>query len=160
MKAKYAGMVVAICLGVVVAPFAGLFGVVWYVERQRVRDAAPAFLPLAPLGVSILSNPIPFHRYCIYYVEFPAACGLCDTNTSDLVSLNELPRQNELDLVIRTPRVTDKSLPCLEAVRKIDLLDVTESAISDEGVARLRKAFPNASVVERKSKHDNGSRPP
>lgn len=159
MRKHTIAIVSALCIGTLVAAIGGFFGAMWYIERLRDKDAAPAFRPLVPLGVSVLSNPVAFHRYCIYYAEFPSGASLCDTNICKLVSLNELPEQNELNLVIRTPRVTDASLPHLKAIRKIDFLDVTESSISDAGIEELRKAFPNSTVVERRPKPANKPQP-
>jgi hypothetical protein len=138
-----------LAVGVVAIPIAGFFGWMRHIERQRIRDSDAAFLPLVPLGVTVWSNPVAFDRYCVYVAEFSPGCNLRDANVAELVCLNELPDRNGLDLLIETPALTDSSVPYLKAIRKVDILDVTKSSISDAGILELRKAFPRAVVVER-----------
>lgn len=129
---------------------AAFFGLVDHVERQRVADAARAFTPLEGRGVVILSQPIALERYCRYVIEFSEPSGLADDNIARLTSLNSLPSRNTLDVVIRTPRVTDQGLPVLLSIETFDLLDVTETSISDGGIIQLRKRFPKCIIPERK----------
>jgi len=157
---KHAAIIVSCACGlVIVGAVTVYFAAMQYVERLRDHDEDRAFRPIMSLGVTVYSNPVAFHRFCIYCLEFPPWCKLSDANTSELTSLNTLPEEYELDLVIRTPQVTDCSLPQLEAIRHLDLLDVTESGISDEGIARLKKSHPRATVCERESKAVNSPKP-
>src|SRR5437764_3477465 len=120
------------------------------IEHQRIADAEMAFAPILQLRPVILSQPLPFHRHCRYVVDFPAESKLSDENISVLKSLNRLPRRNELDLTIRTPYVTDASIPVLESLESVDLLSVDESAISDAGEDRLREKLKDRFVSLRK----------
>jgi hypothetical protein len=145
-----AGVILALAvLGIPIAGLAGLFGTAAYIEAQRVRDADPAFRPLLALGPCILSNPFGLNRYCCYLVEFTPDSGLTDANIAELDCLNQLPEENELTLTIATPRVTDASLSRLKAIRTLDYLDVTQSAITDDGVEELRQALPSVTVLRR-----------
>jgi hypothetical protein len=152
MRKRTITVYLAILLVLVMVSVGGFFGVLRYIEWQRVRDADPTFRPLEPLGVNVLCNPIAGHRYCTYIAEFTPESKLCDQNVSELASLNTLPRKNWLVLVVSTPRVTDSSLSRLREIRTIDVLDVRKSSISDDGVAELRAAFPKAKILERMPK--------
>jgi hypothetical protein len=138
-----------ITLGLIAAAIAAFLATGEYVAHLRFQDADPALSPLLPLRVEILSNPCGFNRYCNFIVEFPPDTKLSDENTAELVCLGKLPDQYRLDLFIRTQAVTDLSLPQLKKIRRLDGLDVTESAISNAGIAELRGAFPKASVIDR-----------
>src|SRR6478672_911083 len=98
---------------IVVGPPAAFFGSMQWIAHQRVADAEAAFAPLLQLRPVILSQPFPFFRNCRYVVDFPAASMLSDENVSILKSVIRLPPRNELDLTIRTPAVTDASIPVL-----------------------------------------------
>ncbi len=145
----------AITLGLIAAAIAAFFATGEYVAHLRFRDADPAFSPLLPLRVGILSNPCGLNRYCNFIVEFPPDTKLSDENTAELVCLGKLPDQYRLDLFIRTQAVTDSSLPQLKTIRRLDGLDVTESGISDAGIAELHRAFPTAYVMQRKDRPAN-----
>ena len=129
---------------------AAFSGTMHYIERQRIADATPAFRPLERLGVLILSQPIAFHRYCRYVLEFGDGADISDDNIEELTSLNSLPPQNTLDVVIKSPDVTDQSLPVLLSLATVDVLDVTATSISDAGISQLRERFPERIVPERK----------
>ena len=122
----------------------------FYIEHLRVLDAAPAIEPLLHLRPLILSQPIAFRRMCHYQIEFDSNSRLRDEVISDLMSLNHLPSANSLDLIILTPKVTDKALPTLLRMTTVDILDVRESAISDKGIAQLTQALTKTSVLTRK----------
>jgi hypothetical protein len=128
---------------------AAFFGAEYWVERLRVRDATLAFEPLSPLNPEILSQPIACQRYRRYIVEFSAAGRLNDENVSTLESMNELPTENSLDVVISTPEVTDASLPVLLSLRTVDILDVKRTRISDAGIEELRKGLTETTVLRR-----------
>ena len=132
--------------------FASFYGGMHLIEWQRVRDAESAFRPILHLGCHISSQPIAFHRYCRYIVKFPPESRLTDANAAQLRSLNRLPSENTLDVVIQSPQVTDQSLSHLKTMHpfgRFDALDVTQSAISDAGINELRKTFPTAIIVTR-----------
>jgi len=143
-------MLVAVVVLVVVGS-AVFHGALVFIQRRRDADAAAAFAPIEHLGVCVLSQPIAFHRYCRYAVEFPEASRLSDDNVSELSCLNALPSENTLDLVIATRGLTDRSLPVLKSFETLDLLDVTRTSISDGGIEELRQAFPDCIVPERKT---------
>jgi hypothetical protein len=155
MRKRKTAVLAAILLIVILVPIAGFFGAIWYVERQRVQDADPALKPLAPLGVYVLENPIAFNRYCCYIATFPPEANLSDTNVTELACLNKLPHRNRLDLSIQTRNVTDASLPYLKMINKLDSIDVTQTSISDKGIAELKIAFPKSYILERKPKTIN-----
>ena len=119
-------------------------------EHLRIRDATPAFQPIEHLRCRILSQPVGT-RYCRYLVIFPAESALSDANMSELESLNLLPPKNTLDVVIETPAVSDESLAQLTSIHTFDLLDVTKSSISDEGIESLRRTMPHAQVNTRRT---------
>ena len=137
---------------------AAFSGTMHYIERQRIADATPAFRPLERLGVLILSQPIAFHRYCRYVLEFGDGADISDDNIEELTSLNSLPPQNTLDVVIKSPDVTDQSLPVLLSLATVDVLDVTATSISDAGISQLRERFPERIVPERKGSRSPTSR--
>jgi hypothetical protein len=139
----------AILLGLVAIGGIAPFVIGRYVEHRRSCDADPAFLPLLPLGVSVLSNPCGFNRYCNYVVEFSPKSTLSDANAHKLRCLVQLPDEYRLDMFIRTMAVTDSSLPYLKAIRNLDGLDVTETSISDQGIDELRLALPRAEIARR-----------
>jgi hypothetical protein len=126
-----------------------IFGAKLFVERQRFQDADPAFRPLAHLNARILCNPIAFHRYCYFLVDFGPDSALCDANAGDLASLNKLPAKYELRVTIRTHRISDQALPTLLEIDTFDLLDVTETTISNSGIEQLRARFPQAIILKR-----------
>lgn len=136
-------------IGVPAFLLSGLVICAQQIERQRIQDASPAFDPLLKLHAGMFSNPVPFARYVHYYLEFEDSSELSDENISILESLNQLPDQNELGVWINTRKVTDASLPALLKVRTFDILDVTDSAISNEGIEKLARGLPEANVVRR-----------
>lgn len=126
--------------------FAAFVGTFWYQEVLRVRDARPAFEPIEQaLSPAIWSNPCG-SRYCRYVVEFPPESRLTDDNVAVLASLNRLPAQNTLDVVIRTPAVTDAAIPILASITTFDQLEVTHSGLTNDGLARLRTLLPKTEV--------------
>ena len=148
---KRAWIVVAIVgggLGIIALMVALLIGYFHLQERQRIADADKAFRPILHLGCRILSQPYG-SRYCRYVLEFPPESQLSDENIAELESLNLLPQKNTLVVVIRTHQVTDKALPSLQAIKKFDLLVVIETAISDGGIEKLRKTFPDCDIPKR-----------
>src|SRR5688500_2496412 len=120
----------------------------YQIEQQRFNHADPAFRPLLSLNCHIWSQPVAFHRYCRYVLEFPPESGLSDDNVIQLQFLNHLPRENQLEVIILT-RLTDRSLPRLKAINTLDLLDVTRTEISDDGINALKAAFPDVNVPAR-----------
>ena len=143
--------IAVLVLLLVVGP-AVFYGTLGFIERRRVADAEAAFAPIEHLGMRVLSQPIAFHRYCHYVVEFTENSRLSDDNVSERSSLKALPPQNDLDLRIATPNLTDRSLPALESIETLDGLDVTRTSISDRGIEELRRSLPHCLVVERKSR--------
>jgi len=142
-------LAIFIIAAVVLLP-ATFYGLMHYVDHQRYMDADPAFRPILELQPVILSQPIAFCRHCRYVVDFSAESKLSDENISLLESLNRLPSRNVLDVTIRTPNVTDASIPVLENLDSIDMLAVDESAISDAGEQRLRETLEDRFVSLRK----------
>jgi hypothetical protein len=143
-------LLISALAAVLILPPTAFFGAAKYIEHQRVADAEKAFAPLLQLRPVILSQPFPFWRHCRYVVDFPAESRLADENVSMLKSLNRLPPRNTLDVTIRTPNVTDASIPVLESLGSIDLLSVDESAISEAGEERLREKLKDRFVSLRK----------
>ncbi len=156
-KRSIAIVVVAVAVATA-APIAAFFGSMWYIDRQRVQDAEAAFGPLLSLEPLILSQPIAFRRCCHYIVEFPANCKLSDARVAELRCLNNLPAGNSLDLVIKSPRVTDRSIVHLKSLQTLTVLDVTGSSITDAGIAELQSALPNVTVIQRKAESANNAR--
>ncbi|HEY2411722.1 MAG TPA: hypothetical protein VGI40_05745 [Pirellulaceae bacterium] len=132
----------------VVLAFAAVFGTIAYNSHMRVRDATPAFEPLARLGCEFLSQPYG-GRHCYYIATFGPNCSLSDSNVAELLSLNKLPSRNELDVEIKTTAVTDASVVELKRITTMDALDVTQSSITDDGIEDLRMALPGCMVVTR-----------
>lgn len=128
------------------------YGALAFIERQRTADAEAAFAPIEHLGMRVLSQPVAFHRYCECFVEFPESSRLSDDNVSKLSCLNALPREYGLALCIATPNLSDRSLPVLKSIETLDVLDVTQTSISDRGIEELRRALPHCTVVERKGR--------
>jgi hypothetical protein len=60
-----------------------------------------------------------------------------------------LPKENTLDVIIASRAVTDASLPHLMSIDTFDLLDVTNTSISDTGINELRRCFPDALIPTR-----------
>ncbi|MHB1035038.1 MAG: hypothetical protein ACYC35_10185 [Pirellulales bacterium] len=142
---------VLVASALVVVPvlaLSGFYAYAWYQDSLRIADAAPAFEPLEPLKPVLLSQPFG-SRYCRYLLDFPPDSPLTDDNVAVLQSLNLLPQQNTLDVTVRTKRVTDASVRALASLRSVDLLDVTETAITDDGIARLQVQMPGVSVLKR-----------
>ena len=121
-------------------------------DQLRIRDAEPAFRPIESLGCTILSNPH-CSRYCSYMVIFPQESLLSNNNVSTLSSLNKLPAENYLDIVIETNQLTDDAISQLIAIQTIDILEVTKSGISDAGIEHLAKELPQTQVNRRKKKN-------
>jgi len=143
-------VIAALTLAVLIAVAVGAFyGCLRLRERQRINDADHAFRPILHLRCQILSQPIAFHRHCHYVVEFPPDSPLSDANIAELRSLNQLPSRNTLDVTIHTPELTDESLPHLKAIHTFDLLDVTDTSISDNGITELRRTFPDVIIATR-----------
>lgn len=156
MRKRTVFLVVLLIL-VVVTP---ILAMVWFgvlIDRQRGSDAASAFAPIESLGGVVWTQAIPFERYSHYVVEFPPDARLSDENVSRLASLNMLPEKNTLDVLLKTPKVTDKSVPQLKELRTADGLDVTQTSISDRGIAELRQALPHATVKERQNESQRSS---
>jgi hypothetical protein len=156
MRKRSKVIVVVVVAAATAAPIAAFFGAMWYIDRQRVQDAEAAFGPLLSLEPLILSQPIAFHRFCHYIVEFPANGKLSDERVPELRCLNNLPAGewptgNSLDLVIKSPGVTDRSIVHLKSIQTLTALDITGSSISDAGIAELRSALPNVTVIQRKA---------
>ncbi len=163
MRKSSIAIIVVVLFVVTAAPIAAFFGSMWYIDRQRVQDAEAAFGPLLSLEPLILSQPIAFHRCCHYIVEFPANCKLSDARVAELWCLNNLPAGkwpagNDLDLVIKSPRVTDRSIVHLKSIQTLAALDVTGSSITDAGIEELQSALPNVYVIRRKAESANKAR--
>jgi hypothetical protein len=158
MRKRSIAIAFALLIVVTTAPIAAFFGLMWYIERQRVEDADPAFRPLLPLEPVILSQPIAFHRHCRYIIIFPSDGKLSDTRVAELACLNELPAGNWLDLVIETREVTDRSIAHLKSIHTLTNLDVTKTSISNEGIAELRSALPDDTVIQRQIEPANKAR--
>jgi hypothetical protein len=121
------------------------------IERHRVADATLAFKPLEKaLGCEILSSPTPFNRYCNYIVMFPPGSLLSDDNVKKLQSLTLLPKDNWLEVEISTLNITDAAIPILSELSNLKSLDVTKSAITDEGIEHLQQALAHTQVIKRK----------
>ena len=164
MRKRSIAIIAVVLLVLTAAPIAAFFGSMWYIERQRVQDAEAAFDPLLPLEPIILSQPIPFRRCCHYIVEFPSNSKLSDGRMTELSCLNNLPAGkwpdgNDLDLVIKSPDVTDRSIVHLMSIHTLATLDVTGSSITDAGIAELRSALPCVTVIQRKAKPANNPQP-
>ena len=130
--------------------FAAFVGRFWYQDVLRVRDARPAFEPIEQaLSPQIWSNPTG-SRHCRYVVEFPPESRLTDHNVAVLASLNRLPAENTLDVVIRTPAVTDAAIPILASITTFDQLEVTHSGLTNDGIAQLRKLLPRTEINPRR----------
>ena len=141
--------------------FASFYRGMHLIEWQRVSDAESAFRPILHLGCHISSQPIAFHRYCRYIVEFPPESRLTDANAAQLRSLNQLPSENTLDVVIQSPQVTDQSLLHLKAMHpfgRFDALDVMKSSITDAGIDELCRTFPTAIIVTRNTANADPTR--
>jgi hypothetical protein len=118
-------------------------------ERRRVADAQEVFPRIEPLGCQILSNPCG-GRYCSYIVEFPPETRLSDDNAAGLKTLNDLPVENDLSVIVNTSAITDNALPHLKALATLDTLDVTRTRITEEGIEALAQALPGCTVLRRK----------
>lgn len=151
--------VVIVVLVVVAATFVAFFGSMWYVECQRIRDADPAFRPLLSLDPLISSQPIAFQRQCRYVIEFGSNSKLSDARVGELACLNQLPVGNWLELVIETPKVTDRSVAHLKLTHTLMVLDVAKSSISNEGISDLRNALPAVTVVQREAEPADKAQP-
>lgn len=144
-----AGLVLA-GLNALLMIYSCIFATMAYAETLRVRDARPAFEPIEVLQPHIFSQPFG-GRHCRYVVEFTAESRLSDANIATLASLNRLPHANTLDLFIDTPAVTDASIPTLASLTAVDLLDVTRSGMSDDGIAELQRRLPGVQVNRRQA---------
>ena len=150
MKAKM--VLVAALVAMPALTFLGLYGYGCYQDALRIQDAAPAFDPLEQLNPVLLSQPVFGSRYCRYVLDFPADSLLTDDNAGLLKSLNLLPQENTLDVTVRTERITDASVRIFASLRSVDLLDVTETAITEDGIAQLQGLMPSAMVSARPPK--------
>jgi hypothetical protein len=138
----------AICIPA--AGWLGLYGYAWRQNRLRIADARPAFDPVLPPRVELLSTPCGT-RYCSYYLRFPCDSLPSDANVGQITSLTKLPAENCLTLVIETPAITDDSLGVLKSLRNVDFLDLTKSNVSDDSLEQLAAALPDVFVIRRKS---------
>lgn len=143
-------LILIVLVGLVSVPPLLLGGAAVWIENRRVHDAKPALAPLIPLKCLIGSSPVPFVRNCTYKVYFEEDTELSDANIAELLSLNHLPAENNLTVHIRTKNVTDKSMPVLKSLTKLDALIVLDSGISDDGIRELREAFPGLDIPQRK----------
>jgi hypothetical protein len=86
----------------------------------------------------------------ICFVTFADTARLDDTTMSKLSSLNALPEGSFVHLTIESRNVTDASLESLKTLRGVGWLDVTDTAISDNGLRALASAFPGCDVKLRR----------
>jgi hypothetical protein len=149
MRRRTIIFVVLVGVALVAMPIVSIYGLAFWNDHLRVRDAEPAFRPIESLGCHILSQPYG-SRYCRYLVTFPPETLLSDSNAATLSSLNKLPKGNTLDVEIPSDRVTDASIPHVAAIETVDTLDVTESGISNDGIEQLKKRMPATYVLERR----------
>lgn len=115
-------------------------------NHLRTTDAEKAFRPIQHLGCTVYSLPAPLHRYCFYAVEFPPESRLSDANVTELASLNKLPAQNQLHVVIRTSAITDYAVPYLKEITNIDELYFEGAAVSNDGIEELRRTLPHTVI--------------
>jgi hypothetical protein len=54
-------------------------------------------------------------------------------------------------LSIKSPRVTDLGLGLLESLHNLRDLNLVDTQVTDEGVARLRRALPHLQLIQRNS---------
>ncbi|KAA1257326.1 hypothetical protein LF1_54750 [Rubripirellula obstinata] len=117
-------------LYVALAPFA-----------QRDADARAAFGPIASLQPEILDN-----AFGVYIVRFTPDSFLTDRNVSQLLSLNRIPNDSDLTLMIETQSVTDESVTVIRQLTSVDRLHLNRTSISADGIALLVSSLPDCTL--------------
>lgn len=147
-RTLWIAVLLIICLPLV--GWLAVYGHAWRQNQLRIADAQPAFDPVLPLRAELLSNPCGT-RFCCYWLRFPGDSHLSDDNVAQIESLNKLPAENELSLIVETLAITDESLRVLMSLRTVDFLDLTKSGVSDDGLERLSAGLPDTVVAHRQT---------
>lgn len=111
---------------IVMAPFA-----------RREADAKIAFSPLFHLDPEILTS-----GFGVFHVKFHADSKLTDENVSELLALNRLPAKYELTLWLRTPAISDASVPVLSKLTTTDAIIFERTNLTEKGMKQLTLANP------------------
>lgn len=123
--------------------------------RNYVRPSPPSPILLVVFGKDCLATPV--------YVQFTGrrigdreVAHLCD-------SLAQLPTVCHLNL--RETRTSDRSIACLGRLRQLTVLDVRDTAITTNGIGRLKGLLPNSQILSgasegrRNSQNRTGQQP-
>ena len=130
VAALVTGLAVLAYLAIVIVPFA--IGV-----AKRDADSKLAFEPLGHLRPIVLDN-----GFGVYHVEFDSYSTLADDNVHEVLTLNRLPAEYDLTLWLKTPAITDASIPVLSQLLTTDTIVLDGAGLTVEGIARLSSANP------------------
>lgn len=104
---------------------------------KREADAKIAFSPLFHLDPEILTN-----GFGVFHVKFHADSKLTDDNASELLALNRLPAKYDLTLWLKTPAISDASIPVLSKLTTTDAIVFERTNLTDKGLNQLTLANP------------------
>ncbi len=104
---------------------------------KRDADSKHAFELLSHLQPIVLDN-----KFGVYHIEFDSHSTLTDDNIVELLTLNRLPAEYDLTLWLRTPDITDASIPVLSQLLTTDTIVVDGARLTEQGIARLSSANP------------------
>ena len=128
---------IAVVLLAIATAFAYWYFVLMAPFAKRDADAKIAFTPLIQLKPLILDN-----AFGVYHVEFWPDSKLTDENVSRILSLNQLPAEYDLTLWLKTPAVTDASIPVLAQLTTTDAIVIDGAGLTPAGLKRLSAANP------------------
>ncbi len=111
---------------------------------KRDADAKIAFEPLLELRPTIYDN-----AFGVYVVEFGDASALSDSTAHKLLSLNKLPAEYDLTLVLKTGALSDKSIPTLSRLKTTDTIVLDGTALTESGIAALFQSLPDGTLSHR-----------
>ena len=122
--------------------------------KQHDANAQLAFEPIAPLQPQILDN-----AFGVYVVIFNKDSLLNDTNVANVLSLNRIPRECDLTIIVATPAITDSAIPILANLTTTDTLVVEKSGLTESGVNELSAMLPKGILRKRNSRMSDNSAP-
>jgi hypothetical protein len=118
-------------LAVVLACFAGMFGLYYSSPHYRAIAKLEAFGPR-----------IHFFKDDVWSLDFSS----CTTKPTDDDLVNLEPIKELVDLDLSGCPITDAGLEHLKGLEKLHIVNLADSGVTSKGMEDLRRALPKASI--------------
>ncbi len=142
-------LLAALITGLAVIAYLAILDVTFTIGvAKRDAESKHAFEPLRHLQPIVLDN-----KFGTYHVEFDSHSRLTDDNVVELLTLNRLPAEYDLTLWLKTPAITDASIPVLSQLLTTDTIVIDGARLTEQGIARLSSANPRLLICSADGKN-------